>query len=93
MTGDLRVLPYIRMVSEILRRRKVAATAAIRCQPDPLERKQDYFEFSDNGAGDQAYYRKRPHCSAGRQSRPYVLPDRNLVGERDRTLQNLYDQT
>ncbi len=92
--GDLRVLPYIRMVSEILRRKESGGNGSdTDASLTQLERKQDYFEFSDNGAVIRHITEKGRIALLGGNPDLYVLPDRTLVEERDRTLQNLYDQT
>ncbi|MBN1540565.1 hypothetical protein JW992_00335, partial [candidate division KSB1 bacterium] len=92
--GDLRVLPYVGMISEILAREENDGDGADSgARLTQVERKQDYFEFSDNGAVIKHVTEKGRIALLGGNPDLYVLPDRSLVEERDRSLQRLLDRT
>ncbi len=82
--GELTLLPAIHKMNGML------ANASA----DPLdERRQEYFEFSDKGAVPRHISEKGRIAMLGGNPDLYILPDRSLVEERDRTIQELLDRT
>ncbi len=57
------------------------------------EVRQDYFEFADNGAIPKHITEKGRIALLGGNPDLYILPDRSLVEERDRQIQELLDRT
>ncbi len=61
---------------------------------DPLDaRRQEYFEFSDKGGFPRHVAEKGRIALLGGNPDLYILPDRSLVEERDRHIQELLDRT
>ncbi len=60
---------------------------------DAEEKLADYFEFSDNGAVLKHVSEKGRIALLGGDPDLYVLPDRTIVEERDRQIQQLLDRT
>ncbi|HQG46978.1 MAG TPA: hypothetical protein PLG50_15065, partial [bacterium] len=61
---------------------------------DPLDaRRQEYFEFSDKGGFPRHVSEKGRIALLGGNPDLYILPDRSLVEERDRHIQELLDRT
>ena len=60
---------------------------------DPEEKTRDYFEFSDDGATLKHIAEKGRIALLGGNPDLYVLPDRSIVEERDRQIQQLLDRT
>jgi preprotein translocase subunit SecA len=57
------------------------------------DRRREYFEFSDNGAILKHVAEKGRIALLGGQPDLYVLPDRSIVEERDRQVQDLLDRS
>ncbi len=82
--GDLSLLPAISKMTALL------ATGST----DTLdERRQEYFEFTGKGAIPRHIAEKGRIAMLGGNPDLYILPDRSLVEERDRGIQNLLDRT
>ncbi len=61
---------------------------------DPLDaRRQEYFEFSDKGGMPRHVAEKGRIALLGGNPDLYILPDRSLVEDRDRLIQDLLDRT
>ncbi|HNW60075.1 MAG TPA: SEC-C metal-binding domain-containing protein [bacterium] len=82
LEGDPQGAPFIARMDQLLR------------GGDPLDaRHQEYFEFNDKGGVPRHVAEKGRIALLGGNPDLYILPDRTLVEERDRHIQELLDRT
>jgi len=97
--GNPLLLPFIAKMEKMLRDEESVSAKPDASSEDGLlpisseERKQEYFEFSDNGALLRHIAEKGRIALLGGNPDLYVLPDRSIVEERDRQVQDILDRT
>ncbi len=98
-SGNPLLLPFITKMEKMLRDEESASAKPDSAGEEGLltvsseDRKHEYFEFSDNGAILRHIAEKGRIALLGGNPDLYVLPDRSIVEERDRQVQDLLDRT
>jgi len=87
--GDPLIVPFISKLDSMLKSGNGAETQS----SAQADRKQEYFEFSDNGAILKHITEKGRIALLGGNPDLYILPDRSLVEDRDQQIQKLLDET
>ena len=92
--GDPLIVPFISKLDSMLKSGNGSATqSSAETSSAQADRKQEYFEFSDNGAILKHITEKGRIALLGGNPDLYILPDRSLVEDRDQQIQKLLDET